>query len=187
MSQRGNMNRPPSSNYFELFGLAEGFVIDLARLDEAYRALQSRFHPDRFANTSEAHRARSLQLSTHINTAYSTLRHPLARARHLLELAGVDPAPNGGSRMPADFLIEQMQWREEMEGAGRTHDATALRDIGRRMREKAAAQERILARLLEPVRDLESAADCLQKLGFYDSLLRDLNGMIAAVEDHCAV
>ena len=187
MSQQGNMDSTLAGNYFELFGLVQGFAIDLARLDDAYRALQNRFHPDRFAKTSETDRARSLQLSTHINTAYATLRRPLARARHLLELAGADCAANRDTEMPAEFLVEQMQWREAMESAGRAHDATALRDIGRRLDEKIAAYEIVLARLLDQVRDFEGAANCLRKLSFYESLRRDLKGMIEAVEDLRAV
>jgi len=94
MSQFANTTLLLSTNYFELFGLPRSFAIDLDRLDGDYRALQSRFHPDRFASASDADRRRSLEISTHINSAYLTLRRSLSRARYLLTLTLAPSRPN---------------------------------------------------------------------------------------------
>ncbi len=172
-----------SANYFELFGLAQSFAIDRARLDNAYRALQNRLHPDRFANASEAECVRSTQASSHINAAYAALCDPLSRARHLLELAGANVATDTAAAIPSAFLMEQMQWREAMEEAHRGSDGAALRCLSRRLQQETSVCEMEFTRLLEHVRDLDGAANCLRKLAFYASLRRDLKGMIEALED----
>jgi hypothetical protein len=79
-----------SKSYFELFKLPVTYKIDAARLEAAYREVQSRVHPDRFVSASEAERRRSMQWATHANEAYTTLKKPLARARYLVKLNGVD-------------------------------------------------------------------------------------------------
>ena len=39
-----------TDNYFTLFELPQRFTLDSEALDAAYRAVQSRVHPDRFAS-----------------------------------------------------------------------------------------------------------------------------------------
>ena len=185
MSQFANTASLLSADYFELFGLARCFTIDLDRLERDYRALQSRFHPDRFARAHDADRRRSLEMSTYINSAYLTLRQPLSRARYLLALVGASADNN--APMPAGFLMRQMELRESMDDACRHCNATALRQIKNRLCEESAAHECNLSRLLEQACDFEGAAECVRMLGFYDSLSRDADRMIEVVEDGHAV
>ena len=79
-----------SSSHFELFGLQPAFKLDNEALERAYREIQSRVHPDRFAHAGDAERRASLQWTTRVNEAYRTLKNPVQRASHLLELRGVD-------------------------------------------------------------------------------------------------
>ena len=62
-----------SHNHFELLGIAPRFRIDPAALDEAYRALQTQVHPDRFAGGSESQRRMALQASARVNEAYQRI------------------------------------------------------------------------------------------------------------------
>ena len=48
-------------SHFELFGLAPAFGLDREALEKAYREIQSRVHPDRFAHAGDAERRASLQ------------------------------------------------------------------------------------------------------------------------------
>jgi len=93
-----------TSNHFELFGLEPVFALSADSLDSAYRDIQAKVHPDRFAHAGDAERRASLQWTTRVNEAYRTLKDPLQRARHLLELRGVDVAFETNTSMPADFL-----------------------------------------------------------------------------------
>jgi molecular chaperone HscB len=115
-----------NQNHFQLFGLPREFAVDAAILDARYRELQREVHPDRFATASDAERRLSMQMATQVNEAYRTLKAPLPRARYLLELDGVDVAAETNTAMPADFLVEQMEWREGLEEAGRMADACGL-------------------------------------------------------------
>src|SRR3954451_10359610 len=110
-------------NHFELFGLQAAFGIDSEVLEKAYREIQARVHPDRFAHAGDAERRASLQWTTRVNEAYRTLKDPVQRAKHLLELHGVEVAFETNTAMPPEFLMQQMELRETLEEA---KDASSL-------------------------------------------------------------
>jgi molecular chaperone HscB len=124
------MNADFRKNHFELFGLPPRFVVDAAALDRAYREIQSRVHPDKFVHAADTERRLSMQRATQVNEAYRTLKDPLARARYLLGLHGVDIQSETNTAMPAEFLVQQIEWREAVEeaaGQSDSLDALALR------------------------------------------------------------
>src|SRR6188768_334625 len=104
-------------NHFDLFGLPLSFSIEGETLERSYREIQSKVHPDRFAHAGDAERRASLQWTTRVNEAYRTLKDPVQRAKHLLELHGVDVAFETNTQMPTDFLMRQLELREELEAA----------------------------------------------------------------------
>src|SRR5512134_1475347 len=106
---------PVMQSHFELFGLPAAFSVDGEALERSYRQIQSRVHPDRFAHAGDAERRASLQWTTRVNEAYRTLKDPVQRAKHLLELHGVDVAFETDTQMPTDFLMQQLELREELE------------------------------------------------------------------------
>ena len=77
-------------DHFALFQLKPVFAIDAAQLDAAYRELQARVHPDKFAAATDAEKRVAMQWATRANEAYQTLKHPLKRASYLCEMHGVD-------------------------------------------------------------------------------------------------
>lgn len=101
-----------SKNHFELFGMPVGFVMDREKLVERYRDLQKVVHPDRFANASDQERRISMQGATRVNEAFQTLKDPLARARYLLVLNGIDLDEE--TTTDTDFLMQQLELREEL-------------------------------------------------------------------------
>src|SRR3954469_3188015 len=109
-------------SHFELFGLAPAFGLDKEVLEKAYRDIQSRVHPDRFAHAGDAERRASLQWTTRVNEAYRTLKNPVERASHILSLQGVDVAFETNTAMPAQFLMQQMELREALENALQAKD-----------------------------------------------------------------
>jgi len=163
-----------NQNHFELFGLPQGFTVDAGTLDERYRELQREVHPDRFATASDAERRSSMQMATRVNEVYRTLKSPLSRARYLLELMGVDAGVETNTAMPADFLLEQMEWREGLEEADRLGDACSLVrldvEVGREMDNAFAA----LAGQFQSG-DVQAAAGTVRKLMFYDRLKEEVS------------
>src|ERR671922_3090627 len=113
-------------SHFELFGLPARFVVDGEALERSYREIQSRVHPDRFAHAGDAERRASLQWTTRVNEAYRALKDPVQRARHILELHGVDVAFETNTQMPSDFLLQQLELREELEAAIGSEDGVRL-------------------------------------------------------------
>ena len=171
-----------SSNYFELFGLRPAYAIDTARLESAYRELQSQVHPDRFASASDAERRRSMQWATRANEAYQTLKKPLSRARYLVELNGVDTAEETDTAMPAGFLMQQMEWREAAQGARDNRDAAALDALAS---ELAGEGKTLLAQLESAVdgqQDYRLAADIVRKLRFLEKLGEEIGDAFEALD-----
>ena len=158
-----------NQNHFELFGLPQGFGVDAPTLDTRYRELQREVHPDRFATASDAERRLSIQMATQVNEAYRTLKAPLARARYLLELRGVDLAAETNTAMPAEFLAEQMEWREGLEEADSLGDACILTRMHHDVRKEIDQTYAVLSGQLERGEN-EAAAQTVRKLMFFDRL-----------------
>ncbi|HSP00888.1 MAG TPA: DnaJ domain-containing protein [Thioalkalivibrio sp.] len=75
------MNLDFSQNHFELMGQPVAYALDLAALDEAYRKLQGKLHPDRFAQAGDQERRLAVQGAAWVNEAYATLKDDSRRAR----------------------------------------------------------------------------------------------------------
>ena len=132
-------------NYFELFDLPITFDLDVADLAARYRDLQRRFHPDRFASASESERRFSLQLTAQVNAAFQTLKDPVARARYLLGLQGVDTGEDTDTAMDTAFLMEQMELRESLAEARDATDRNArLASLRQRVDEEFEARSALL-------------------------------------------
>src|SRR5919112_4556640 len=100
------------SNDFELFGLPQAFAQDGQAIDARWKELQREAHPDKFAAQGQAAQRVAMQWSVRINEAYQRLKDPLKRAAYLCELRGSPINAQDNTAMPADFLMEQMEWRE---------------------------------------------------------------------------
>jgi molecular chaperone HscB len=159
-------------NHFELFGLPPRFHLDLAQLETAFRGIQSRVHPDRFVRASDAERRASMQSATQVNEAYRTLKSPLARARYLLALHRVDLQSESNTAMPAEFLLQQMQWRELVEDAADQADALAA--LALRLEGEMAEHYAQLERRLDGEGDYVHAADSVRKLMFLERLREEI-------------
>ena len=156
-------------NHFELLGLPVAFAVDPARLEERYRDLQGRVHPDRFAAGSEAERRVAMQWATRANEAYRTLRDPLARGRYLLQLRGYDTGEESNTAMPPDFLMQQMEWREAVADASRAKDAEALGHLRAEIGEARAQMLELLERALD-ASNYDAGCSLVRKLRFLEKL-----------------
>ena len=113
-------------NHFDLFQMPARFAIDAEQLDAAYRELQGRVHPDKFAAASDPEKRVAMQWATRANEAYKTLKNPLRRAAYLCELHGVDLGVESNTTMPPAFLMQQMEWREALDDVRSTRDMAQL-------------------------------------------------------------
>ena len=167
-------------DYFSLFGVPERFELDLIQLEQAYRNVQAQVHPDRFVSKTDAERRVAMQWATHANEAYRTLRSPVARARYLLSQRGVDIDAERSAAMPPAFLLQQMEWRENVAQAA--SDAAELE----RLSNSLAGEERDMLADIQRALDVENdnvrAAELLRRLMFLEKLRADINDALAVLE-----
>ena len=161
-------------NYFELFGLVEGFELDTRQLAETYRQLQTRFHPDRFATAPEREQLAAVQRAAQINDAFTTLKAPLRRAEYLLSLRGTELRGEQQTLQDTAFLMQQLEWRERLADLkGETDPERAIKDFRREIRHDHQLLMQQLTQALATGED-PRAADCVRKLKFVDKLLEEL-------------
>ncbi len=171
-----------SKNHFELFHLPVAYPIDLPALEQAYREVQREVHPDRFANSSGAEQRLAAQWATQVNEAYRTLKSPLARGRYLLKLHGIDTEEESNTAMPVDFLIQQMEWREAVEGAKQSKDEAALERLTSQKRDE---EKRLFVLLASQLGDDAVRADgreTVRKLRFLEKLGEEIDDAIERLE-----
>ncbi len=161
-------------NYFELFGLPAQFRIDGEVLAQAYRQLQTQFHPDKFASRPERERLQAVQQAARINDAFSTLKNPLSRAEYLLSLQGMDIRGEQQTLKDPMFLMQQMEWREQLEEIPAATDVfAAIMAFERELKQASDEYFRELEQQLSAA-DWEQAADTVCKLKFMAKLHAEL-------------
>lgn len=152
--------------------------IDLQLLEQKYRAEQNQWHPDRFAGAEDVQRMVAVQKTSLLNDAYGTLKTPLLRAAHLLEIHGADVSSHRQTQLEPAFLLTQMELRETLEDAQASASIDAL---GQLLEQVCAEHEQHweqFCTLLEQG-NIESAQRTFYKLQF----LQKLQDEIKTAED----
>jgi molecular chaperone HscB len=169
------MNLQLQSNDFEIFGIERAFAVDRAALDERWKDLQREAHPDRFATADAQAQRQAMQWSVRINEAYQRLKDPLKRAAYLCELQGAPIQAESNTSMPAAFLMQQMQWREDLDEA---NDVVELE----RMADEVAATRRTMLQGLQTTADelgdWRALAQQVRALMFVERFARDVESRI---------
>ena len=167
-------------DHFTLFGLAPRFALDRAALDARWRALQGEVHPDRFAAEGAAAQRVAMQWALRVNEAYAVLKDPLKRGAYLCELRGAPIAAENNTAMPASFLMQQMEWREQLD------DARGLAAVQRLDDEIARQETELLQRLqhlLDEAGDAAQAAQQVRALMFVARFRQDIDRRLEALEN----
>ena len=165
-------------DYFALFQLKPQFKIDRQALESAYLTVQQKVHPDMHAQASDSDKRVSMQLSALANSAYRTLMNPIQRGLYMCSRNGVDPQLETNTAMPAQFLMQQMEWRETLDD---------VRDQPSKLDELYKEVEQTRVNLLKEVElaidganDFDLAAKQLRALLFFDKFGAELEDAISA-------
>ncbi|KAL9598147.1 MAG: hypothetical protein Q9219_004703 [cf. Caloplaca sp. 3 TL-2023] len=160
------------------------FHLDPSILRKEFLQLQARAHPDRHQGEQKS---KAEAASARINDAYKTLLNPLARARYLLSLHGVElgedesiaGAPEGmsdgggaGGNVDAAFLMDVMEVREGIEEAGSREEVEVMKA---RNDERRRESEDRLDRMFREG-DIEAARRETVKLGYWVNVGTALEG-----------
>lgn len=170
----------PGKNHFELFGLAATFDVDADDLVARYRELQRRVHPDKFASASDHERRLSMQMTVLINEAFQTLKDPVRRGGYLLSLRGVDLGEEADTAMDPAFLMEQMEWRENLDELRRAEnphkDLTELANrIERSMQDKIGEFRRAYAENTPAANS--RARSAVREMQFLEKVRREIDNL----------
>jgi molecular chaperone HscB len=160
------------SDDFELFGVPRRFEQDRAVLNSRWRSLQAQVHPDRFAAEGGIAQRAAMQWATRVNEAYQRLQDPLKRAAYLCELRGVPIDAESNTAMPANFLVQQMEWREKLERAQSIEQVESLADEVASLKAAGLAG---LQQALDEHRDTNAAAEQIRALMFVERFAQDID------------
>ncbi len=166
------------SDDFDIYGLPRIFALDRAELDARRRSLQAEVHPDRFAAADPASRRMAMQRAVRVNEAYERLKDPLRRAACLCEMNGAPVRAEDNTAMPADFLMQQMQWREALD------DADGIEDIDQIASQAASRKREQLSKiehLLDADKDFPAAARQVRGLMFIERFGAEVDARIDAL------
>ena len=188
-------------DYFSFLGFPRRLSLDPQALEQRFRELSRKFHPDYYYNASPAERLASLERSSYLNDAYRTLRNPSARIEHLLAIEGLPPARSdeGGVKVPPALLEEVFELNEELDQIRELREEGGDRETLRRRLEaaripidrKRAEHERQIAELMERW-DAESEAQSPDRKATLEALRERLlerkyiDNLIATIEREAA-
>ncbi len=165
---------------FELFDIPPRFLIDPVALDQLWKQLQRQVHPDHFSSQGAADKRLAMQWSVRVNEAYQRLKNPLRRAAYLCELNGAPIRAEDNTAMPHAFLIQQMQWREELDEAS---DAPAIESLQQQM---SAEKQQLLQQCADAIdirSDWTQAAQSVRALMFIERFEHDLDNRLERLDN----
>ena len=168
-----------NQNFFDLLQLPKAFVIDLKKLDQNYQSIQREIHPDRFASLGDDTKLESIKKTAQVNDAYQTLKSPIRRAEYLLQLHGVNIHDEKYTAVPQDFLMQQMEWREELE----THkqDKLALEKLAADIQKNKNQMINQLPAFFDNKDDLNDAIKTTRELNFIEKIEQHINDALIEI------
>lgn len=108
-------------DFFEILGFPKTFFLKQSELEQSFKNLNRKLHPDKFATSSPKERRLSLEHATSVNDAYRTLREPIKKIEYLLSLYGRTIDSSSNNTVPLDFLEQIMEQREQIATAKMEH------------------------------------------------------------------
>ncbi len=168
-----------SINFFTLLQLPEAFVIDLETLHQNYQSIQKDIHPDRFATFDDEAKLESIKKTAQVNDAYQTLKSPIRRAEYLLQLKGINIHDEKYTAVPQDFLMQQMEWREELE----THklNKVALEKLAQDIQKNKNDMMNQLPSFFDDKNHLNDAIRVTRELNFIEKIEQHINDALIEI------
>lgn len=158
------------TDFFELFAMPLSFQQDLAEIKRRYYQLQQKIHPDNFVNATPQEKRLAVSYTAKVNEGYQILTDPLQRAIYLLKIMGIDTQNETDTSMPMDFLMEQMEYREQISSPD--YDKSLIKE---KIYTALTDCEKNIAEFLDKApQQLEAARLCVRKMQFYRRLCEEI-------------
>lgn len=168
-----------SINFFTLLQLPEAFVIDLETLHQNYQSIQKDIHPDRFATFDDEAKLESIKKTAQVNDAYQTLKSPIRRAEYLLQLKGINIHDEKYTAVPQDFLMQQMEWREELEA--HKLNKVALEKLAQDIQKNKNDMMNQLPSFFDDKNHLNDAIRVTRELNFIEKIEQHINDALIEI------
>jgi molecular chaperone HscB len=168
------------SDDFTLFGLEQRYAQDRTQIEARWKDLQRQAHPDKFADQGAAAQRIAMQWSVRINEAYQRLKDPLKRAAYLCELQGAPVNAENNTAMPAAFLMQQMQWREELDEAKGAED---LEKISQQVAKAKRDMLQNIERLIDHQQAFFDAVGQVRALMFIERFADDVDKRLDQIDN----
>ena len=170
-------------DYFELFGIAPQFDVDVNVLRSAQRELQSQFHPDRYVSADDETKKYSIQQAATVNEGFEVLSNPVKRARYLLQLGGLELNDESETTSDVSFLMEQIEHREAMEACRDAEDPlSACDDLIDKLKSRLNNFGQSFVEQYE-ARDMNAAKETSRKMQFVDRVLHQATELQYEIEE----
>jgi molecular chaperone HscB len=168
--------------HFALFDLKPRFDLDEQQLASRYRELARATHPDRFADAPAEDQRRAVERSANLNEAYQTLREPARRARYLLSLDGGE-LPAETTVQDPEFLMQQLQWREELEQLQDEADLAGVAAFKARMKQAQRELHDEFATVWNDAARRAWAEQLVRRMQFLDKLSHEVRQLEERLDD----
>ncbi|MNO84026.1 hypothetical protein D3C76_753550 [compost metagenome] len=168
--------------HFALFDLKPDFRIDLEQLGQRYRDLVRSVHPDRFADASEREQRLALENAAQLNDAYQTLKNAPRRALYLLTLRG-NALPLEATVQDPEFLLQQMELREELEDLQDSADLNGVATFKRRLKNAQQQLDDAFAACWDDAARRTEAERLVRRMQFLDKLAQEVRQLEERLDD----
>ncbi len=152
-------SKPVVGDPFALLGVDRSFDVDSAAINANWLRMIADLHPDRSAGDPEA-----AQALAKLNEAKTVLLDPESRADALVVLLG-GPRRDEHKELPAGFLMEMLEIREQVEGAAASGDAgevASLRQWADAERDRMLAEIAVMFQSGTALEDVRTALNALR-------------------------
>ncbi len=168
--------------HYALFDLQPAFKLDLEQLAVRYRELAREVHPDRFADASEREQRQALEKSAGLNEAYQTLKNAPKRARYLLSISGSE-VPQEVTVHDPEFLMQQLELREELEDLQDSADVAGVAVFKRRLKVAQDELNDSFAACWDDAAQREQAERLMRRMQFLDKLSYEVRQLEERLDD----
>ncbi len=164
-------------NHFSLLNLPKRFDLSPDALEQAWKQASSLVHPDRFATASATEKRVAVQWASRVNDAYQTLKNPLSRAAYMCELENFPIQAESNTAMGTEFLITQMQWREQLDEVRADPLHNGLNELLLEIQEKQLELFDEMRNLIDARQDYASATKRVREWMFVNKMHQEVKAL----------
>ncbi len=168
--------------HFALFELQPAFTVDLQQLAARYRELARAVHPDRFADAGEREQRLALRPARERNDAEQAQK-VAPRRRHHLKAHQEHRVAMEATVQDPQFLLQQMELREELESLHETADLAGVAAFKQRLKAAQLHLEEQFAHCWQDAAQRDMAERLMRRMQFLDKLAREVRQLEERLDD----